>query len=74
MYTRLMSGFKKFFATTYNLGRAIRPRPLPNTEVRLADQFEKLEKSDKKISKASLQATFAKVSGDDQNQSASLSQ
>jgi len=53
-----MFGFKKFFTTTYNLGRALRPKPLPDVEVRLSDEFNKLQKSEEKISKASLQAAF----------------
>lgn len=58
MYTRLMTGFKKLFTTTYNLGRAMRPKPLPDVEVRLSSEFNKLKQSEEKISKATLQAAF----------------
>jgi hypothetical protein len=62
MYTRLMTSLKKLFNSTYNLGRASQPEPLPEKEVRLdyiVEMVHQKQKSDSKtISSEELRKAF----------------
>ena len=61
MYTRLMTSLKKLFNSTYNLGRASQPEPLPEMEVRLdyiKEVIHQKQGSSSKISSEELRKAF----------------
>lgn len=61
MYTRLMTSLKKLFNSTYNLGKASQPEPLPEKEVKMSDILEVIhqrQETSTKISSEDLRQAF----------------
>lgn len=61
MYTRLMTRLSQIFKSSYNLGRAERPNPLPQRSVRLQQTRQIVEqRQGQTISREALREAFSR--------------